>query len=255
MTSRFLPVFRDNADVEIEAVLPVVAGAPTLDQVARLCRNYRRRGICGLFLEGLPRLLHADLRRSGTAWLYFLGAVGDDAKATGHGDAFFDAVACHDLTAAAEIARRSRTTWHEGEEIEDDYLYLRFLMQRAFLGASLAEMTATLDRYETVLEGVQDLRFGLCRALADGDAGRFDDSLRGLLAEREVFFREGAASEDILEEEWATDGQLFVEGLALVAIAERLGLPTAEDYLLIPSIARPSRPMAFDADAWRSPGG
>ena len=255
MTSRFLPVFRENADVEIEALAPLVAVDPTRKQVEQLCRDYRRRGICGLFLEGLPRLLHADLQRSGTAWLHFLRSAPDAAKVTAPGDGFFAAAACLDTTAAGEIARQSPAAWREGEEPEDDFLYVRFLMQRAFLGASCAETTTALERYETVLAGAPDLRFELCRALADGDAERFDESLGGLVAERELYYREGAASEDILEEEWATDGQLFVEGLALVAIAERLGLPTAEDYLFIPSIARPSRPTAFDADAWRSPGG
>jgi hypothetical protein len=48
----------------------------------------------------------------------------------------------------------------------------------------------------------------------------------------------------------ATVGRLCVEGLALVRLAERQGMPTREGYLHVPSVAREPFAGAVRADSW-----
>lgn len=54
-----------------------------------------------------------------------------------------------------------------------------------------------------------------------------------------------------MEEESSTEGNLSVEGLALVRLAEHKGLKTERDYLHVPSTARKGGRIAFSPDGWR----
>src|SRR5258705_3725100 len=105
MTSRFLPIIKANAQYDIDGTLPLVLnGNVPLSRVLVLCRNYRRRGIVSFFVEGLPRLLHVDLQRSGGAFLNSLKGAADNDKATSKAVPFFDAIACHDFETAPGIS-------------------------------------------------------------------------------------------------------------------------------------------------------
>src|SRR5262245_34873397 len=129
MTSRILPIIRANAEFDIAGTLPLlVRGAASLDRTKIFCRNLRRKGICSLFVEGLPELLHADLQKSGAAYLYALQSSEDAAKVTSDAGPFYDAIASGDNITARDISRRSRPTWNSNEEYEEDFLYVWFLM-------------------------------------------------------------------------------------------------------------------------------
>ena len=54
-----------------------------------------------------------------------------------------------------------------------------------------------------------------------------------------------------MEEEWATDGQVFVEGIALVKLARNLGLDTQAEYLFVPSLVLDRDAENPSPDSWR----
>jgi hypothetical protein len=252
MSSEFLPVFVSNALGEAAERVPVIAaGRGTLDEALALCRCFRVAGIGSLFLEGDGAELQLRLSMSGHAWATWLAAAPDEAKVTGLGLPFLDAVAAGDLDCAAEIARRSRHTWARGEEYEEDFLFHEFLMRRFFLDAPPAELEALLARWKVALQGSDDPRLDACRALQDRDAPGFGRALAAYLAERADDLSEAAEGGGLAPELAATEGELSVEGVALARLADRVGLATAEDYPRVPSVARepPARP--FEPDAWK----
>jgi hypothetical protein len=72
----------------------------------------------------------------------------------------------------------------------------------------------------------------------------FLSSRADLLAELD----EGGA---LMEEAASTEGNLSVEELALVRLAEHQGLKTERDYLHVPSTARKGGRIALPPDGWR----
>jgi hypothetical protein len=254
MSSRMLSLIRANAAFDVSGTLPlVVDGDARLERVLVLCRNLRRRGICSLFLEGLPLLLHADLQRSGAAFLHVLRSAPDADKITSRAGPFYDSVACADLDTAREIARYSRDTWNQEEEYEDDFLYVFFLMKKFFLGAVNEELRSVIQRYEALVAQTGDARFDICASFLEDDNSRFDQALDALIRGNEEDYRTGMDRDEILEEEWATEGNLFVEGLALVKLAGMHGFRTEANYQFIPSLVLETRSNSLDPDSWRNP--
>ncbi|MFP2930384.1 Imm49 family immunity protein [Pyxidicoccus sp. 3LG] len=237
MTSEFLPVFVRNALASSRMLLPrLQQGAASLEDTLACCQHLRIAGIGAFFLTGDPGALHGPLAQSGQAFATFLGQAEDGVKRTSRSLPFFDALAAGDDTTAATEARLSRHTWAEGEEYEEDFLFVEFLMQSFFLGASRETGERLLGRYEQVLQGAEDIRLPLCRALFERDSAEFDTALSTFLAERADGYEQRSEGEP--PEVLATEALLSVEGLGLVRLAERWGLQVEEDYLHVPSLAR-----------------
>ncbi|MCI0640691.1 MAG: immunity 49 family protein [Gemmataceae bacterium] len=247
-----LPIIIENAEFELDVLLStVVDGRASHHEVLVFCHDFRLRGICSLFLDGVPEQLHNDLQRSGRAFLHFLRSADEAKKITSKAEPFFDAIACKDLDGAAEIAHLSRHTWNKEEEYEDDFLYVHFLIMLFFLKATDDELRSILKRYVEVLEGGEDIRLDICSALLEKNEEQFDAALSALLAERQNRVRERVLKDTILEEEAVTVGRFSIEGLALLNLAEIRGLATGEEYPLVPSVARRGFPKKFDAEAWK----
>jgi hypothetical protein len=252
MTSQFLPIFVKNALAENQELVPQVLSARcTLDTVLTFCRNFRIAGIGDLFLTASPRTLHTRLHQSSRAFAHFLSRADDDRKRTSKALPFFDAIAGADVEGAALIALHSRRTWAQGEEYEEDFLFVEFLMQHFFLRASPADSKALLTRYAKALQDAEDVRLALCQALLDKDEEAFGQALELFLSQREDHYEKLAEKESVADEARFTEGMLSVEGLALVRLAEARGLTTEEDYLHIPSIARERPPGGLPPDSWR----
>ncbi|WP_158623825.1 Imm49 family immunity protein [Corallococcus llansteffanensis] len=231
-------------------MLPVLeARAATQSQVLAFCGHLRLAGIGTLFLTGTPEVFHQRLKQSGEAFAWFLQGAEVLSKQTGSTLPFFDAIAAGDMATAGEVAREARHSWAQGEEYEEDFLFVEFLMQRFFLGASQDTCERLLARYEQALQGAEDIRLPLCQALVTRDAEGFEESLKGFLSERDDRFESNANSES--PERLATEALLSVEGLALVRLAEREGFPLAEDYLHVPSVALEGRAPSLESNSWR----
>ncbi len=253
MSSRFLQVFADNATFVVTGTLPFLQSRRAdPSQVRDVCTQYRRRGIARFLQTARPDVLQQDLQRSGTACAAYLGWADETVKVASQAGPFYDAIASGDARTAKTIAELSGTTLKPDYEYEDDFLYTRILMSRFHLGGRRADLEALLKRYELLLDGAEDPRFLICRAFLAERPEEYEAALEQLIAMREDHYARGIEEDAILEEEWATEGKIFVEGLALVRLARTLGFPTQKEYLFIPSIALAQGAIAFDGASWMS---
>ncbi|RKG86096.1 Imm49 family immunity protein [Corallococcus terminator] len=251
MASKFLSVFIDNALGDNEELLPAfIAGKAGLKEALRLCQNFRIAGIGSLLMSGTSARLHECLHASARAFVHFASSVPEGQNLTSRAEPFFDAVACGDTEAARELARLSPRACDRNREYEEDFLFVRFLMDHFFLGLDAREGKALLKRYEEVLESSEDSRLAVCQALLVADEARFDEGLSRMMEAREVRFRKLREKESAAEEVLATEGYVSVEGLALVRLAVSKGLHPLEDHLFIPSVAREQVALRFRPDSW-----
>ena len=92
------------------------------------------------------------------------------------------------------------------------------------------------------------------RSLAEGDQEAFGAALAAMVDRYEVRYEAATEEESLPEVELLTEGKVFVEGLALLRLAERAGLELQVEYPFLPRVARPDGPQTFAADAWLVPG-
>jgi hypothetical protein len=239
-----------NAALEIEDALPALVSR-TLDahQVAAVCARYRRIGICQLLGSGMPDGFFTWLAMSAQAFLHWLSGVPDAEKVGSLTRPWLDAVACGFGGLAQEIARCAAPAFTQGEEYEEDFLYLRVLMDRFSLGKDAAALAPLLDRWDALADG-KDPRAPLARALVQGDAQLLRDAMPALLRELETE-SEAAFGPSALPDDAAT-AHVSIELLAVVQLAARAGFTLEEDLPLAPSIARRVRwAKPPGPDAWR----
>jgi hypothetical protein len=111
-------------------------------------------------------------------------------------------------------------------EYEEDFLYMRLLQHLPASGVAGAELKVILAPAS---------RPGARRSVAEVEMqpspGRwrqpkgFVSALEDLISQREQVYAEGMANEVLIEEDWATEGYVFVEGLALLRLAALRGHP------------------------------
>ena len=256
MTPPLLPIARANAEYDIIGTLPlIVRGDLDFNRITIFCGNYRRRGICSLFLDGVPILLHRDLQKSGGAFLSYLKGARPADVITSKAAPFFDAIACKDLGTARMIAERLPRNWNREEEYEDDFLYVFFLMKSFFLDGTEQENGDIVDRYGKLLEGASEVRLDLCQALLRKDNIAFEEAVHSLILQQADILRQRLNRGEIIDEEWAVEGQFFVEGLALIRLAELRGFTTERNYRFIPSLAIESAALNLDPESWKDPYG
>lgn len=254
MSSRFLPVVIENALFALPPLVSQVqSGRATLGRALDFCTGYRRCGIAELLLRGHVGTFHQNLQCSGSAFAAFLERARVEDRTASKCAPFFDAVASGDFDCAGRIAKLAANTVHNDFEYEDDFLYMRILFGVFFLPTASSDLAAMLKRYETLLDGAEDSRFTICKSLIAGDAMLFEAALDDLIATREDDYTAGIDADNILEEEWSTEGKVFVEGLALVRLASLRHFETQNNFLFIPSIAVAQQAPSFDANLWMNP--
>lgn len=251
MSSVYLGEYVDNATYHLEHAVPRLAEDKTSwREMQELCTWYRQRAVCSLLLTGVARDFYVNMMQSAAAFIHFLSRCPEDQKVTSQAKPFFDALCAGHIHAARQIGALSRTTWHQGMEYEEDFLYIATLM--ALIadppGASSAEL---IERLEVAAQGTEPFRVEVCRALIQREAEAFEAALEDNLASR-VEGIEGLVASGSLPDEFAAWLRHFSsEGFALVRIAEAIGLPAAGPYLHVPQITRAKSPLRFDPTAWQ----
>lgn len=253
MHGAFLFVSIENSEFALPAAIATLANGwlPRHDQVHQVCTLFRQRGLSQLLRDGLPAGFHVAAMQSCGALVFGLRDWPEATKVTSYANPLLDAIACRYWDGAAAIADASRTDWNPDYEYEDDFLYVRFLIEFG-LRRDRVVAAQIVQRYAEVLDGPADARLEVCSALLDNDAEAFDESLVRLLDERDErvqhHIRQGTIGNDAAR--WLA--HVSVEGLALLAIAERERIDTAEHYLHCPTIARGPSPYDYDENAWRA---
>lgn len=247
------------------SLIEVVLQQKSATTMGKLCndisRHYRALGICGLLMHADRDLFFHGLIQSALTRQYYLrrcaqeGVLNNPDSRSSFVDPFLDAVAANQLKLSGRVASLAAPKWLEGHEYEEDFLYARIL--HGLIDAprreepELAEM---LRRYERALEDGKDARLDVCKALVSRSQEDFQGSFARLLDDHEI--RNSKIGEprldSIMAQEYTFEPnrRIFVEGLALLRIAEELGLRTEKEYRFCPAMARRFEYRPFEPESF-----
>lgn len=229
-----------------------LAGAKADDALSvceELIAAYRLGAAGALLIEYDAQTFRQALAQSGLVRIQMLGIEGATAanaaryqKAT-RSRALFDSLSSGHLSIAGSIVGATLRTWRPQSEYEEDYLYVQILHDLV-IGAAQADGLRMLDRFEAILNGTPCARLAVCRSLLCADQQTFDDGFESLIREwtEHLVGQERSASRN--EVEFCADRHIFFEGLAILALAQHLGLHSETEYRFCPSEAR----IALTAD-------
>jgi hypothetical protein len=252
MGSVYLPDFVENAEIELEIFIPAAErGDLDFKKLQQLCFLFRQRGVCRFLLSGDPQPLFVNFMQSASAYTAYLPSIDDVQRATSQAKPFYDAIGGGFWDSAAAIAMASRKTWNRAKEYEDDFLFVLFLMKHFFLKAADDECRAVLAAHEAAAEGEDQSHRDVGVAFIEKDGPRFDAALRMLLDERSKRVEGMVEREAMPEESWSWLRYFSSEGLALLKLADRVGLAVGTEYLHVSEGLRANPTFAFDPDAWR----
>jgi hypothetical protein len=179
------------------------------------------------------RVRETYLRRVAAA-----GRLDDHHYASGRYGGFTDAVAAGEWVLAGRIAAASPPDFRDGHEYEDDYCYAQILHRLATPAPPEDEIARFIERFEAYLDGDPSPRFDLCKALAQTDQAAFDAAFEDLLAQRDNEIAAAKARGQVEEPPVVALRMVYVEGLAVLRLAEARGLQTEPDYRFCPALAR-----------------
>jgi hypothetical protein len=233
----------------IEAVLESPSVASTGRLCVQVCRYHRAIGTCALLIDADVDSFFHGLLRSALTWRWYLesalgeGRLDHPARIASFTAPFVDALSADRPRIAADIAKLAPAEWRPDYEYEDDFLFARFL--HALGGASApdeSELASTLEAWDRALEGGEDSRLPICKALLERDSEGFDEAFRARIQARDAEFSKRANPEgdgaDDNDYDFVPNWRIWVEGLALLRLAEGRGLEVAAEYPTCPSIAR-----------------
>jgi hypothetical protein len=193
------------------------------------------------------------LQRAGAAFAYALERRPGILSAAGKAAPLYDAIGARDLATARRIASAMPKQFTAGEEYEEDYFSIAILAALALEEASAIQLQALLTPFGELAAGSEDPRFDVCKALSFRDAKGFGAAMDRLLQTREQEYGQAIEFEEVVEDEWATEGQFFVEGLAMVRTAKILAMDIDQDYLFIPSLALEALATDVRPLSWQEP--
>jgi hypothetical protein len=209
-----------------------------------LVDSFQGLAICNLLLDYNAEQFRTDLVFAAGARRQFLQICQRDGApapqcAVSRTEALFCALAARADVLAGDLVRLGPPEWVGGAEYEDDFCYHALLSHAAVpeQAGGLPPPDALLARFAAVLEDGTTPRLEVCRALAAADPTAFRLAFDGLLVERAAWADElyPARRDQPL---FLVARHVFVEGLALLALADARGWPMADAYAFCPEPGR-----------------
>lgn len=213
-----------------------------------LISSFEGLGVCHFLEFGDTLRFRENLARAGLARRYYLRCsrlqqnLEDRHLALSRTRAVLDAVAAGALTVGRDIAALSPTDWKGDWEYEEDYCFYK-VIHLILLCPDLfptAEARKLLFSFACSLEGGESLRYEVAASFVARDSERCRDALLALLAAEERQISAGGAWSSGLEEDFIPwlKSRVSVEGLALLNVAELLGMRVNIEHPLCPSPTR-----------------
>ncbi len=200
-------------------------------------------GIISLLTKAKVDNFQHNLVRSAACWETFLSRCHRESRTDEHDfcagrfDAFMAALAGHDTPRATHLAELSPKDYRPGHEYESDYAYARSLYH--FVGVvDESAVPELLDRCARTGDDMGRARAAVVGALLARDQAAFDDTFPALLGARKAVIQAEKDRGRLPDPVVIAEREIYVEGLALLAIAEARGLALESDYLFCPSLAR-----------------
>lgn len=210
-----------------------------------ISKCYRSLAICELLIAAETDEFFHHLIRSAQTRKYYLtrchneNYLTDPAIIASFNAPFLDAIVANQFKLAESISKLSPTKWMNAYEYEDDFLYAYFLHKIIeFKEDSFVELQQIINQFDLLLEGSESTRLEICKAFLSKNQNIFDTAFNILINEHENQISE--EKDTVLGEDltFQPNCHVFVEGLALLKIAEKVGLKTKLEYKYCPSIAR-----------------
>lgn len=209
-----------------------------------LCIALRTTAVASLLVELDIDRFHHSLIRSALVRIHVLERTPPDVQRTtrfcsaSRSSSFFDALAAGRFDLASTIATLSPRQWTPRFEYEDDFLYARFMYDLVAMGPQAEHLPALLDRFEDVLEGAPSDQLDLCRLFLDPDRGGFERTFNSMVSARSewVEFQFRSIGRDELS--FAGEQHIWIEGLAILRLAESRGIAVKPEYRFCPREAR-----------------
>ncbi len=186
--------------------------------------------------------VHSCIRAARARRLYLrrLAVAGIDRahhRVSGCYEPLLDAIAAGDMQLVSDLALLTPADFRPPDEYEDDYCYAQLLF-RLCRESDVEELPYFLDRFERYLDGDANPRLPVCRALVARDEGAFAEAFEAFLDAFEERIRRNIARGQLEDVHVLAQRHVSIEGLALLRLADRRGIPTSQDYMYCPSLAR-----------------
>jgi hypothetical protein len=250
---------QEEARDRLEEKLSVIASGLPVAQIAEECEAaielFQAVATSRLMLSFDTVGYQKHLAFSGYGLRYLLqrcqteGTVDLCHLAISRTEAFFNVLAVGHTALAADIVARSPREWTPDGEYEDDYSYMAFLHHFALEPDQIdrSALEALLKRFERSLEGAPSPRLAICRAFLERNEPAFDAAFDALLMAHESWSSSNTKYRSF-DPVVLMRSRLFMEGVALLLLAERLGFHTQAEYRFCPSIARRAAPDSWPFD-------
>lgn len=244
-----MEVLAENAQYYVEELESDLRASRSREETERLLydlSHYHRILAVGKFFAAADlEAFTTHLRRSADLRIELLQSMHSTARPAGRFTCasqiapFFDALTADDFTLAEKIAVLSPEVWLEDDEFEDDFWYARFLYSLILSGLEPTEETTNaLGNLKRVKADNTLARTAICTALANGDQNLFDESIERMIEERTAYNESKVGRLIPNRLDFQTGRHLYLEGLALLRLAEHIGIATAPEYPLMPRLAR-----------------
>ena len=247
-----------NARFRLEEALSYADAEGDLGARARATAtaSHRTLGICNLLRYASVDGFACALAKAGDARLdqlhraFTTGSCPPALLCSGNDLGFTAAVAAGAEATAAAIAELAPTEALRDVEYEDDFLWQRTL-QLLLLGRD-DEVRGAVERWRTLLDGEPSGQLDACTAVLDGDEDAFRDGFAHLLRQRTAQLERYRTSLTFSAERFATEGRIYVDGLAVLRLAEARGVRMRESAEMVPELARVPRGLRLPArGSWR----
>ena len=208
-----------------------------------ICGHLRALAIMLLLSHGKVDRFHHNLIRSGRLRLSYLRrAAAEDPEEHNYVSAvsepLFDAITAGDLALALQIANAVPAHFRAGHEYEDEHCFAQAVGHLVRGRGSEGAIAPLLGRIEASVGDPDDSRILICRALVGQEQADFDDAFDAFLAARTRAITADEARGELAEPPVIARREVYIEGLAMLRLAELRGFRTDPDYLYCPSLAR-----------------
>lgn len=242
--SRYLPIALKNMSITLGHIVEAMAKAPEykLQYFARLTDLYRHLALGDFLMTDEPEGMFYHLRLGAQAFVEFLNQAEEPEKATSKATVYFDAVCAEDWQVAKEIATLTPGRVNDRKEYEEEFLYMRTIMDYFSLGKGMDDIQGMLNRYEALHQEHADQHFVLLQALLEKNVDQFESALEMLVDDiREKKGGGGHLYEGTLDQA-AVLPHISTEVMAWIKLARKQGMAVQEEYLLAPAAAMVSLP-------------
>ena len=244
-----------NVGLRLEEILSNISAAEyKLLYYDKISSLYRQIGIGEYLISNNATSMFSMLQLGVQSYIEFLEKAEDSEKAISRIVTFFDAVCCQDKKAMADLALLAPRQLNPRKEYDEDFLYMRILMDIFGLGKNREDVQVMLDEYEAFHRENTDERFNIIIALLEKDSKGFHESLEVLISECLERYTDGGDLYKGTLEEAAILSHLSTEIITWLWFARFQNIDLNNEYALAPSSSMQDYDAApLTEGAWRSP--